>query len=181
MEASTRSARASTRLSAWIAERFRGPRVIALYFPAMPNRRGEADPTALHGMPILAEFHFAYPRIVDRFHAEMDFSLPVVPTDWIIGPYGSPESHPDLAAVDPRTIDLIVVPGVVFGARGERIGMGAGFYDRYLPTAERAIRVGFGFDFQLLDEPVPQSEWDARMDFVVTDRRIVETGARVEV
>jgi 5-formyltetrahydrofolate cyclo-ligase len=112
--------------------------------------------------------------VISRFDGEMDFSIPIHPSDWSIGVFGNPEPRTELPETDPGEIDAIVVPGVVFGAGGERIGRGAGFYDRYLSRARSALRIGFAFDFQLLEEEVPQSEWDARMDVIVTDRRIVE-------
>jgi 5-formyltetrahydrofolate cyclo-ligase len=128
--------------------------------------------------PELALHHFAFPRITDRFQRELDFSIPAHPTDWIIGQYGIMEPIPDLPAVEPAALDFIVVPAVIFGVRGERIGRGGGFYDRYLPQAAGAVRIGFGFDFQLVGEPLPQADWDAKMDVVVTDLRIIETSAR---
>ncbi|MHC5028978.1 MAG: 5-formyltetrahydrofolate cyclo-ligase, partial [Planctomycetota bacterium] len=73
--------------------------------------------------------------------------------------------------VVPSSIDLIVVPGLAFDARGHRLGRGGGFYDRFLPRLRRtATTVGLAFDEQMIDD-VPVEDGDVAIDFVVTDRR----------
>ena len=64
-------------------------------------------------------------------------------------------------------MELIVVPGVAFDRRGNRIGRGKGFYDRLL-TETKATTVGVGYDFQLLDE-VPADVHDAPLDMITTE------------
>ncbi len=71
--------------------------------------------------------------------------------------------------VDPTTIDVILVPGVAFDARGNRLGSGRGFYDRLLPRLrDDAWRIGLAFDCQMVDE-VPADAHDVPMDCVVTE------------
>ena len=48
-------------------------------------------------------------------------------------------------------VELIIVPGVAFDRKGNRMGRGRGFYDRLLKSTPKAFKVGVGFDFQLLD------------------------------
>jgi 5-formyltetrahydrofolate cyclo-ligase len=71
--------------------------------------------------------------------------------------------------IDPTAIDLVVVPGVAFDAAGRRLGMGAGYYDRFLPQACRACKLGLAWSVQLTDE-VPEGEHDVRMDFLLTEK-----------
>lgn len=176
-----RSEKAVANLADWLTKHSPDLGLIGLYRPLEPNRLGEADPLAFAGLPEFAQAHFAFPRVIDRFHGEMDFAVPIRPSDWVTGVYGNLEPRPELPAVDPHEFDVVIVPGVVFGATGERIGRGAGYYDRYLMRAGGALRIAFGFDFQLLTAPVPQADWDARMDVVVTDHRAIETFARPSV
>jgi 5-formyltetrahydrofolate cyclo-ligase len=77
---------------------------------------------------------------------------------------------PVFAAKD--ELDLIIVPGTAFDRAGRRIGRGGGFYDRLLPQY-RAVRAGICFDFQCL-EAVPAEEHDIRMNFTVTETKILE-------
>ena len=51
-----------------------------------------------------------------------------------------------------RMIDLIIVPALAFDKKGNRIGRGKGYYDRFLHSLPRTIpTVGLAFDFQVFD------------------------------
>ena len=63
-------------------------------------------------------------------------------------------------------IDMIVVPGVAFDRRGNRMGRGRGFYDRLLSTTPTAYKVGVAFDFQMFDA-IPVEPFDMPMDKVI--------------
>jgi 5-formyltetrahydrofolate cyclo-ligase len=70
------------------------------------------------------------------------------------------------------SIDLVVVPGLAFDARGNRLGRGGGYYDRFLKRLPpMTATVGLAFDVQIIDD-VPVDERDIRVDMVVTDRRL---------
>lgn len=86
------------------------------------------------------------------------------------GAFGLEEPPTNRPQVRPEEIDLFFVPGVVFGRRGERIGLGKGYYDRLLAQAPAAPRLALAFGFQLRDR-VPQWAGDARLDLVFTARR----------
>lgn len=65
-------------------------------------------------------------------------------------------------------IDLIIVPARAFTHRGERLGRGGGFYDKYMSLKEfRAAKVGIAFECQIFDE-LPCDDHDIRVDEVVT-------------
>jgi 5-formyltetrahydrofolate cyclo-ligase len=80
--------------------------------------------------------------------------------------------------VDPGEIDLVITPGLAFDRKGNRLGYGGGFYDRYLSRLGReALRVGVGFRFQLVDE-VPNGPADQPVHLVVTDAEVVDCSNR---
>ena len=69
---------------------------------------------------------------------------------------------------------LIFVPGVAFDLAGRRLGRGMGAYDRLLERAGAKTRfVGLAYEFQIVAE-VPTDERDRNVDFIVTERRIVD-------
>ena len=65
-------------------------------------------------------------------------------------------------------VDIIIVPGVAFDRKRNRMGRGRGFYDRLLKSTPNAYKVGVGFDFQLVDN-VPVEPFDVAMDRVIIE------------
>ncbi|MGI9586525.1 MAG: 5-formyltetrahydrofolate cyclo-ligase, partial [Acidimicrobiia bacterium] len=73
-------------------------------------------------------------------------------------------------------LDVILVPGLVFGRDGSRIGRGAGMYDRFLADAPRGVvRIGIGSDNTLVDS-VPMEPHDQPMHWVATESGIHRVG-----
>ncbi len=74
--------------------------------------------------------------------------------------------------IDPQTLDLIMVPGVVFDKKGGRLGNGAGYYDRLLlQVRDDACLVGVCFESQLAPQ-VPMDRHDVFMDYVITEKAV---------
>ncbi len=70
-------------------------------------------------------------------------------------------------------IDLVVTPGVGFDKKGNRLGRGSSYYDRFFANKElKAARVGFAFAEQLV-ESIPVTELDEPVDFLVTDEGVI--------
>lgn len=73
--------------------------------------------------------------------------------------------------VDKEDVDLMIVPGMSFGCdNGERLGMGGGFYDRYLSQFD-GVKIGIAFE-KLLMEEIPVFEWDEMVDIVITENGV---------
>jgi 5-formyltetrahydrofolate cyclo-ligase len=69
-------------------------------------------------------------------------------------------------------IDLVIVPGLGFDARGNRLGRGRGFYDRFLSHADfRGVSCALAFEFQVVDR-IPVGPHDVRVDMLVTDQQV---------
>ncbi|MBQ6757655.1 MAG: 5-formyltetrahydrofolate cyclo-ligase [Selenomonadaceae bacterium] len=69
-------------------------------------------------------------------------------------------------------IDCVIVPGVAFDIHGNRLGLGGGYYDRFLPRAVNAKKIALAYDFQLVDH-LPTETHDAKIDMVMTLKRSV--------
>ena len=84
------------------------------------------------------------------------------------GAYGIAEPDSD-ETCPPEEIDLIIVPARAFDRRGNRLGRGAGFYDRFM-TREgfRAVRCGIAFACQVLPS-VPHEAHDLPVQILVTE------------
>ncbi|MEY4267708.1 MAG: hypothetical protein RIS90_2243 [Pseudomonadota bacterium] len=95
----------------------------------------------------------------------VDLSQDLAPSRW-----GIPEPLPERCPlVDPAQIDLVLVPGVAFDRTGNRLGYGAGLYDRLgqrLPPS--ALRLACVQDALLVDR-VPAEPHDAPVDLLVTE------------
>ena len=78
--------------------------------------------------------------------------------------------------MDPKEIDLVVVPGAVFDRRGYRVGYGGGFYDRFLSNKVRkeVPKIAVGFDLQVIDGNIPTNEFDFPVDFIITEKEIID-------
>jgi len=71
------------------------------------------------------------------------------------------------------SIDLMLIPGVVFDQHCHRIGRGGGYYDKFLAKHPRAKKIGVCYAFQLKKHNVPHSIHDHKMDRVVTPLRTI--------
>jgi 5-formyltetrahydrofolate cyclo-ligase len=79
---------------------------------------------------------------------------------------GVPAPFPLAEVVDP---DLIVTPLLAFDARGGRLGQGGGYYDRTFAARPGALRVGFAYAGQEVQD-LPFEPHDIRLHGVLTER-----------
>ncbi len=79
-----------------------------------------------------------------------------------------------LRFLDPSTIDLILVPGLIFAKDGYRVGYGGGYYDRFLAKIDSTIpKIAIGFDMQLVNK-VPTEHFDIPVDFILTEKQFLK-------
>ena len=70
--------------------------------------------------------------------------------------------------IDEKIVDLIIVPGIVFDRKGDRIGYGKGYYDRLLTRFPHVKKIGLAFSLQIVDS-IPTEEHDIKVDRVITE------------
>ncbi len=75
----------------------------------------------------------------------------------------------------PDKLDLVLLPLVGFDWQGNRLGMGAGYYDRTFQTiisSPKPILLGLAFEMQGVLS-IPGDDWDVRLDGVLTESRLL--------
>lgn len=89
--------------------------------------------------------------------------------DLIVGQFDLLVPNPaTLSILEPEALDLIIVPGVAYDKTGCRLGMGAGYYDRFLPKAVKAELIGAAWSAQILDI-VPTDPHDRPVKYLLTE------------
>lgn len=73
--------------------------------------------------------------------------------------------------------DVIFVPGLAFDRKGNRLGYGKGYYDRFLKGQKNALKIGICFDFQLLDK-VPSEAYDVPVDWIISESELVKINSK---
>ena len=73
---------------------------------------------------------------------------------------------------DPCELDLVIVPGVAFDRKKNRLGRGKGYYDRFLEQAKNAKTIGICKSDRLFDH-VPTDAHDRKMDALITETEIL--------
>jgi len=80
----------------------------------------------------------------------------------IAEPYADPER-----TLDCKDLDAVIVPGLAFDRLHNRLGRGAGYYDRFLSILPKTVStVGLAFDFQLT-ESLPTEAHDMRLQQII--------------
>lgn len=74
--------------------------------------------------------------------------------------------------IEPNCIDFVLTPGVAFDYEGNRLGMGAGYYDRFFARAPQALRVGICWSRQVMNS-IPYEEHDMRMHWLITEDKMI--------
>ena len=94
------------------------------------------------------------------------------------GPFGIPEPRPEgRKVVDLARVDALVIPGVAFDEHGNRLGWGAGFYDRLLERARPDVPIiALAYECQIVPA-VPPEGHDVRVSVIVTEQRVIRARA----
>lgn len=130
--------------------------------------QNEPDLTQLYRQWLDAKYELYAPVIKTE---NLLYPIPLIdPEDVTFGPLHTiePVQHGGFKKI--KEFDFILVPGVAFDLKGNRLGFGKGFFDRFL-SITGGVRIGLCYEFQLLDR-LPVEKNDLAMDVIVTDKRV---------
>ena len=154
---------------------FRRGAHVALYLPM----RGEVDVRPCLAVARRRGTRLYVPRIVSRRRCRMLFAPWTTDGVHRNNAFGIAEPCTAAGARPVIGLDAVVLPLVGFDAAGNRLGMGAGYYDRALrrrlerDTQWRRPRlVGVAYACQQVPA-IPASPWDVPLDLVVTERGVI--------
>ena len=152
----------------WTLPEVAGARTLLL-FADLPE---EVTTDAIAAEALRRGITVLYPRTLPATH-EMTLHRVASLDELRTGNYGIREPDPERCPVVPAgEVDAALVPGLAWDRRGNRLGRGAGYYDRlFAGPAWRGFRCGIFFAFQEIDD-VPAEAWDLPLDAVVTDREV---------
>ena len=82
-----------------------------------------------------------------------------------------PPPKPDQALPEEK-FDLIIIPCLGFDKERHRLGLGGGWYDRFLARQPRALKIGLVFQNGLIKDGLPREPHDIRLDKIITEMAI---------
>jgi len=135
----------------------------------------ELDPRPLLVKLRRAGHSIALPVVLEK-HAPLLFREWSEGDQMSLGPFGVKEPLPGSPEAMPN---VLLVPLLAFDRRGYRLGYGGGFYDRTLTLLRKQgtpLAVGVGFAAQEVDA-VPVAEYDQPLNWIVTEREVIDIGA----
>lgn len=132
--------------------------------------KGEVSLEPLREIAELDGRKLVYPLCISK--TEMIALCPKGEDAWKQGHFGIWEPVLEQSErIDPVDIDLVICPCTVFDENGGRMGMGAGFYDRYLKKCRKADVISVAFECQKAAS-VPMAPWDRSMQMVFTEKAV---------
>ena len=147
---------------------------IAFYTPV----KGEANPLYLQKY---SDKCFYLPLLSQQKKHHLYFVKIDNDTEYKKNIYGIPEPlHTAEDIIPIKDLDLVIMPLVAMDKKGNRLGMGGGYYDRSfafkknLDNLSKPILMGFAYDFQLVDH-LTAEKWDVPLDYLVTNKTLIKS------
>jgi 5-formyltetrahydrofolate cyclo-ligase len=114
----------------------------------------------------------------------LDPAVLEAPFEQAVSSQGAARAARRVSVEDMRPVDLIVCGSVAVNRHGARIGKGAGYSDIEVALlteaglfSDRTVIATTVHDLQVLDEPLPETEHDFRVDLIVTPTEVIRCGS----
>lgn len=90
------------------------------------------------------------------------------------GAFGIPEPK-SIKEVNIKDIDLVIVPGIAFDKKGNRVGYGHGYYDKLInSTNKKLICIALAFESQIVSN-IPKEQHDSSLSKIITENRVISS------
>ncbi|MBT8507795.1 hypothetical protein AZH53_05105 [Methanomicrobiaceae archaeon CYW5] len=152
-------------------------RVLALVGPHATVMAYASKEPEVETMPLLCSLirqgkHLVLP-IIQREDRTLRLSYVRSPDALSPSTFGVPEPVECEEPAEAASLDIIIVPLIGFDREGNRIGYGAGYYDRFFSAHPHIPSVGVAFSVQECPH-IPAERFDHRLDYIVTEQEIIK-------
>ncbi len=148
------------------SEEFKAAKTVMLY----RTFKGEVSLEALLSAPECQGKTLAFPLCISN--TEMIAVVPEGEGSWKTGMYGIQEPVAEKSRkISPEEIDLMLCPCTAFDEKCNRLGMGGGYYDRFLPKCTNAHIAAVAYEFQKSPD-IYVNRHDFKMEKVFTEKAV---------
>ena len=123
--------------------------------------------------------NFIYPYLQKTNSRDCFFAPLSKDSEFELNKYSIPEPvHSTHELINGESLDLVLVPLLGFDRKGNRLGMGGGYYDRSFAfkntsNTRKPILMGFAYAFQEVKKLVAEN-WDVKLDYIATENGIIQ-------
>jgi 5-formyltetrahydrofolate cyclo-ligase len=125
----------------------------------------EANPMSLLSIARAAGCNIALPHVISKL-APMRFLVWQDGEELHPGPFGLQQPNDTNVVMTP---DIVLVPLLAFDRQLNRLGQGAGHYDRALSILEDVVAIGVAWSVQETNT-VPADPWDIPLSAILTEK-----------
>jgi 5-formyltetrahydrofolate cyclo-ligase len=115
--------------------------------------------------------------IIERETCSLRLSYLPDPTVLSPSTFNVPEPIGHELPARPEDVEVVVIPMLAFDAEGNRLGYGAGYYDRFLCRYPHPQKIGIAFSCQQM-QSIPADDNDVKLDCIVTEKGIIRHNGR---
>ncbi|MCM8786930.1 MAG: 5-formyltetrahydrofolate cyclo-ligase [Candidatus Omnitrophica bacterium] len=150
---------------------YENAKVIMGYYPL----KGEVDVVGILRKALLSNKIVCFPVINLKQKKISPYCVEKIDDNFVCGPFGV--KQPDIQKskkINIDQIDIVIVPALAFDYQKNRLGRGAGFYDRFLTNLKpQTKKIGISFDFQVLESLPTDTRYDQKVDLILTENFII--------
>lgn len=110
--------------------------------------------------------------IIQRHNHSLRLSYLIDLSVLTVSTFNVPEPIGNELPADPQDIQAAIIPLIGFDRHGNRLGYGAGYYDRFLEQCPGIVKIGVGYACQQVGA-IPHDRYDIRLDYIVTEEGII--------